>query len=174
MNWPRACLALLVLLLGGCGAGRLGDARKALTRDRSEFEAFATQFIQLSADSDLYRFSENEFRCNGVWFRGGWDRPGFEEFAKNCGFSGADLRLAVERFQKLGIYGARVESIGEMKWVEILLDGSEWAPRGFRYVRRDRTSDLMYFRGLQKYRGLHRDVFFEEIGGGWFYFESDC
>lgn len=182
----RVGVLILALLMSGCRCARLGDAKTALANNKPEFNEIAGSLIRQSAIRELYRFSEDEFRCNDAHVKVGAagafaiktsrrDVSGrtFDEVASECGVSSGDLRAELERFRKLAVYGATIEMMGKTKWVNILLSGSGWAPWGFRYVKPDRPDDIAYFRKLAKAGGFHRDVCFRELGDGWFHFESD-
>lgn len=184
-GWPVGGV-ILALLLSGCRCARLSEAKTVLANNRPEFIEIAGSLMGQSAIRDLYRFSDDEFRCNDAYVKVGTDGAfaiktptrevsgrTFDEVASSCGVSSGDLRTELERFRKLAVYGATIETMGNTKWVNILLNGSAWAPWGFRYVKPDRPDDVAYFRKLAKAGGFHRDVCFEEIGDGWFHFESD-
>jgi hypothetical protein len=193
---PETAVFCILVVIAGCSSAcdkRLfrsptfkgaAEVRRHLSANEVEFTRFAEKWAADFPNGQTFcYFDEGEYRWGrfyidrdkpgfkvGTGSRNGRSVPTFADAVQRAGTTESDLASWIRRAQALKVYC--VESSSYSGSVEIMLEGSEWLPYGFRYAPTGKPKAYEELAFYSKLNGAPGDVGLRPLYGRWFYFEG--
>jgi hypothetical protein len=180
----RTWFAVSVLAgLFGCAPPNSGQqsVRRHLEAQLEAFTSTAERWAQTPVGStvnvlgDRYRWNEYFITPEDGMFK--VDGPANEmtewrtldEAARHAGTTSIELDRWVKDLQALGLYSLTHRA----GYIEMIVAGTQWQPRGLRYAPKDDEESFKYLIESHNYKVSESDYVMAHIFDRWFYFEAD-